>query len=136
MVNTQKKVITVSAAIIINQNKELLLVRKHGTVFYMQVGGKFEPYESAEDALIREIQEEIQVDAQIKHSLGIIHTTAANEVGFELQAHVFEVDITGHPCHSAEIAEISWIDFNNSQQLRLAPLTEQFVLPYLKDKYS
>lgn len=34
--------ITVAAAIILNEKGELLLVRKRGTLFYMQVGGKLE----------------------------------------------------------------------------------------------
>lgn len=134
--NNPQKLITVSAAIIINEKYELLLVRKHGTNFYMQVGGKIEHNESPEIALIREIKEEILVDAYIKDSLGVVHTIAANEIGFALQAHVFEVDIIDVPHHSAEIAEIAWIDLNNSQKLCLAPLTEQFVLPYLKQKYD
>ncbi len=58
-------VITVAAAIILNQHKQLLLVRKRNTQFFMQVGGKLEPNEAPEQTMIREIAEEISANAEI-----------------------------------------------------------------------
>ncbi len=42
------KTITVAAAVILNEQNELLLVRKRNTQAFMQVGGKLEPNEAPE----------------------------------------------------------------------------------------
>ncbi|WP_428706008.1 NUDIX domain-containing protein, partial [Staphylococcus aureus] len=60
-------VITVAAAVILNNQNQLLLVRKKNTQFFMQVGGKLEPNEAPEQTMLREIAEEIGVQAEIKH---------------------------------------------------------------------
>jgi len=54
-------VITVAAAVILNDKNQLLLVRKQNTQFFMQVGGKLEPNEPPEQTMLREILEEISV---------------------------------------------------------------------------
>lgn len=51
--------IRIVAAVILNSAGELLLVRKRGTRMFMQPGGKFEPGETSEQALIRELREEL-----------------------------------------------------------------------------
>ena len=56
-------VITVAAAVILNTQNQLLLVRKKNTQFFMQVGGKLELNEAPEQTMIREISEEISVKA-------------------------------------------------------------------------
>ena len=48
-------VITVAAAVILNDKNQLLLVRKQNTQFFMQVGGKLEPNEPPEQTMLREI---------------------------------------------------------------------------------
>jgi 8-oxo-dGTP pyrophosphatase MutT (NUDIX family) len=52
-------VIRIVAAVILNSNGHLLLVRKRDTEVFMQPGGKFEPGESSHEALIRELREEL-----------------------------------------------------------------------------
>ena len=42
------KIITVAAAIILNSDQQLLVVRKKNTDCFMQVGGKLEPDEAPE----------------------------------------------------------------------------------------
>jgi len=42
------KVITIAAAIILNEQNQILLVRKKDTDFFMHVGGKLEPNELPE----------------------------------------------------------------------------------------
>src|SRR5699024_7483787 len=62
---------------------EVLAVRKRGTGSYMQVGGKLEPGESALDAAVREVAEEIGVDLDPRtlEPLGEFEAVAANEPG-------------------------------------------------------
>ena len=52
------KVITIAAAIILNEQNQILLVRKKDTDFFMHVVGKLEPNELPEAALSREVLEE------------------------------------------------------------------------------
>lgn len=135
-IDIKNKIIYVAAAIILDHKHRLLLVRKRGTAFYMQVGGKLEKNESAAHALIREIKEEIQVTARIKSDLGVIQTQAANEAGFTLYAHVFEVEIDGTPQASAEIESMQWLDLSQAQEILLAPLTKDFVIPFIQQQLS
>ena len=124
-------VITVAAAIILNQHKQLLLVRKRNTQFFMQVGGKLEPNEAPEQTMIREIAEEISANAEIEQFIGRFETRAANEAGHQLISYVYQVNLDQAPQINAEIAEMKWIDLDDEQTL-LAPLTKEVVIPWSK----
>ena len=106
-------VITVAAAIILNQHKQLLLVRKKNTQFFMQVGGKLEPNEAPEQTMIREIAEEISANAEIVQFIGRFETRAANEAGHQLISYVYQVNLDQAPQIDAEIAEMKWIDLDD-----------------------
>ena len=124
-------VITVAAAIILNQHKQLLLVRKKNTQFFMQVGGKLELNELPEQTMLREIEEEISTTAQIQQFLGRFETLAANEAGHQLVSYVYQVNLDHAPKMDAEIAEMKWIDLDHDQTL-LAPLTREVVIPWCR----
>ena len=124
-------VITVAAAIILNQHKQLLLVRKRNTQFFMQVGGKLEPNEAPEQTMIREIAEEISANAEIEKFVGRFETQAANEAGHQLISYVYQVSLDRAPQINAEIAEMKWIDLDDEQTL-LAPLSKEVVIPWCK----
>ena len=124
-------VITVAAAIILNQHNQLLLVRKKNTQFFMQVGGKLEPNEAPEQTMIREIAEEISAKAEIEQFVGRFETRAANEAGHQLVSYVYQVSLDQAPKIDAEIAEMKWIDLDDQQTL-LAPLTKEVVIPWCK----
>lgn len=125
-------IITVAAAIIVNDQGQALLARKQGTRYFMQVGGKLEKDEQPRDGLLREIQEEIGVTAEIVKDLGLVKTMAANEAGTELYAYVFQVKLHDVPHASAELAEICWVDPQQTQDIPLAPLTQDFIFPWLR----
>lgn len=131
---SSQPVITVAAAIIFTPQGQALVARKRQTEFFMQVGGKLEANESPEQGLLREIAEEIGVAARVVKDLGIVETVAANEANHRLQAHLFEVELLGEAQVSAELAEIQWINVFEPIQLALAPLTEQYVLPYIRQQ--
>ena len=69
------KTITVAAAVILNEQNELLLVRKRNTQAFMQVGGKLEPNEAPESAIQREILEEIGSPCVIEQFIGRFETS-------------------------------------------------------------
>ncbi|QDK96556.1 NUDIX domain-containing protein [Acinetobacter tandoii] len=124
------KQITVAAGIILNAKQQLLLVRKHNTRFFMQVGGKLEPDEAPEQCILREIAEEIGCQAKIVQAIGRFETAAANEPDHLLVSHVFQVELDSPPQIAAEIAELKWIDLDD-QTTPLAPLTREIVLPWV-----
>ena len=124
-------VITVAAAIILDEQQQLLLVRKKNTQFFMQVGGKLELDELPEQTMLREIKEEIGVDATIEHCVGRFETRAANEADHLLVSYVYHVSIDQVPRIDAEIAEMKWVSLEVSQAF-LAPLTSEIVMPWVR----
>lgn len=125
------KTITVAAAVILNEQHQLLLVRKKNTQFFMQVGGKLEPQELPETTMLREIREEIGVSAQIQRFIGRFETAAANEADHQLVSYVYWVVLDQAPQIEAEIVEMKWIDWDEDQTW-LAPLTTEVVIPWCK----
>ena len=123
------KIITVSAAIIQNEQHQLLLVRKRNTAFFMQVGGKLEENELPDQTMLREIEEEIGTQATIQQFVGRFETAAANEADHLLVSYVYEVKLAQAPQIHAEIAEMKWLDLDAEHAL-LAPLTTQVVIPW------
>ena len=124
------KQITVAAGIVLNAKQQLLLVRKHNTRFFMQVGGKLESDEAPEQCILREIAEEIGCQAKIVQAVGRFETAAANEPDHLLVSHVFQVELDSTPQIAAEIAELKWIDLDD-QTTPLAPLTREIMLPWV-----
>lgn len=123
------KTITVAAAVILNEQNQLLLVRKQNTEAFMQVGGKLESNEAPEIAIQREILEEIACESEIKQFVGRFETAAANEPDHLLVSYVYEVKLKQTPRIAAEIAEMKWIDLEDQVTL-LAPLTQHVVIPW------
>lgn len=129
------KTITVAAAIILNAQQELLLVRKKNTTCFMQVGGKLEVNEAPDVTILREIKEEIGSDATIESFLGRFETQTANEPDHQLVSYVYHVTLAQDPNIAAEIAEMKWIKLDD-QQTHIAPLTQEVVIPWVKQLLS
>jgi 8-oxo-dGTP pyrophosphatase MutT (NUDIX family) len=124
--------IRVSAAVIVNDRNELLLVRKAGTTAFMQPGGKPEPDETPAETLSRELFEELglSVDAADLRPLGSFTAAAANEPGFLVVADVFEADIGDQrPVIAAEIEELRWVARAQADEVEVAPLARENFLP-------
>lgn len=126
-------VITVAAAVILNPQQQLLLVRKQQTQMFMQVGGKLEAHETPEQTMLREIQEEVGCEAEILQFLGRFETATANEPNHLLVSYVYEVQLKQEPQIAAEIAEMKWIDLDD-QTTPLAPLTRDIVIPWCQQQ--
>jgi 8-oxo-dGTP diphosphatase len=126
------KTIRIAAAIIMDAQHRVLLVRKRDTLFFMQPGGKIEATEQPVNALIRELDEELQIkvsETDIRY-IGQFTDTAANEPGFKLVAEIFSVQTSvGEISPAAEIEEIVWYHPSNGHALPLAPLTGKQIIP-------
>ncbi|WP_298394199.1 NUDIX domain-containing protein [Sphingobium sp.] len=125
------RTIQIAAALINDDAGRLLLVRKAGTEWFMQAGGKIENGESPLSALRRELSEEIGLtlangDARY---LGRYSAPAANEPDHVVEADVFHVRIRHDPITRSEIEEAVWVDHVAATALPLAPLTRDHILP-------
>jgi 8-oxo-dGTP pyrophosphatase MutT (NUDIX family) len=122
----EQPTVRVVAALVTDASGRLLLVRKRGTDRFMQAGGKPEAGESARQALVRELAEELelQVAPDALEPLGPFVTDAANEPGHRLEAQVFRLHVAAPVRAAAEIEELRWVTPAEADALgtRLAPL--------------
>lgn len=94
------------AAIII-KDKKILLAKDARSNFFSIPWGQVEENESHEDALIRELQEEMK--ASMKEATHYYSFDLINQVYNVPQTdHTYIVSIEGEPTPSAEIIEIGW----------------------------
>jgi 8-oxo-dGTP diphosphatase len=126
-------VIRIVAAVILDPTGRLLLVRKRDTVTFMQPGGKFEPGETGEEALVRELREELgfELTADDLEYVGRFEADAANEPGHRVDCDVHFTVIETEGVVAAEIEELIWIDPGNMDDIAIAPLTAQVMRPYI-----
>lgn len=124
-------VITIAAALLHDEAGRLLLVRKRNTQAFMQPGGKIEPGETPQAALLREIAEELGIEPEASSCtfLERIEAPAANEPGHIVRADLFVLRWCGPVAIAAEIEEALWVTPEEAQYLPLAPLTRDCVLP-------
>lgn len=122
--------IRVAAAIINDTQGRTLLVRKRGTNFFMQAGGKMEAGESSLSALSRELKEELgmELDVAATKYVGCYTAPAANEEGYLVEAEMYLVQIDHEVFPAAEIEEIAWFNIGRPIDLPLAPLTRDNAL--------
>lgn len=127
----QQTVIRIVAALVQDESRRVLLVRKKGTRAFMQPGGKVQDRESHIAALEREISEELRCSIRPGSPafLGMFTAPAANESGCVVEAALYRVELSGQISAASEIDEILWLDPRTPSQIELAPLTREKVLP-------
>lgn len=125
-------VIRIAAAVIVDGEGSILLVRKRGTTAFMQPGGKLEPGEAPDVALARELHEElgVTVDAATFDHWGRFSADAANEPDHTVDCDIYALTIAQQPVAAAEIAELRWVALDDTE-LEIAPLAREVVLPRL-----
>ncbi|KXV79658.1 hypothetical protein AD953_01455 [Acetobacter malorum] len=128
---SQPPIIHIATALIFNDKGQTLLVRKKGSRFFMQAGGKIDAQETAAQALARELNEELGITVSLNENdfLGSFTAEAANEPGHHIQAEVFRMILSAPVTAQAEIAEVIWVDPAKAPEEQLAPLTRDTLMP-------
>lgn len=131
--STASPVIRVSAGVLVDEQGCALVVRKRGATVFQQPGGKPEPGESAVDALLREVHEEVGVvlDAATIESLGTFEAEAANEPGHVVVGDAFRARIARADVRlGAEIEDARWIRPEDVPATPLANLSRHHLIAF------
>lgn len=125
--------IRIAAACLLDDAGRLLLVRKRGTQAFMLPGGKHEPGETSEQALLRELGEELDLHlaSSALTPLGQFQAAAANEPNSRVDAHIFVAALPHAVQPAAELEELAWLAPSGEQPHNIAPLLREQVLPAL-----
>lgn len=115
------------------ENKRVLVARSKGYEIFFLPGGNLEKDETNEDALIRELKEELSIDAK-KESINYVVTFEAPSFEFPetifIQMHCYVAEYFGNLNPSSEIEEFAWFDYDDSHK---TSAVDQLVLHYLKE---
>jgi len=119
---------------IVIENRKILFVRTKNKELFYTPGGKREGDESDEQALIREIKEELSVDL-IPETIKYIETFTAQADG-KLEGIIVEIkcytaEHKGSFKPSNEIEELAWFGISDINRLSLVG---QLILKYFKDQ--
>lgn len=120
------------AAGILKQGNRICAVRrKFGDFagYYEFPGGKVEPGETAEQAVIRECKEELDVDVEILHLVTVIEH---DYPGFHLTMPLFLCEIVGGSLTLSVHDDLVWLDEENIAQLNWIEATKNLV-PKIKE---
>ena len=118
-----RKRIYVVCACIVDQNRVLLDRRAKGTHLadhWEFPGGKREEGESDEEALKREIQEELGVSCQLRSGRNPIARVIHAYDDFDVELVLYDINIEGEP-RAVEVAEIRWFPVNELTSLQMPP---------------
>ena len=120
------KTIEVVAAIIVKNSEILATKRGYGDFLNMWEfpGGKMEPDESKETALIREIKEELEVAISVDHNLCTIEYDYPN---FHLTMHCFICSITSGDLTLVEHNDAKWLTTDTLDSVQWLPADIQIL---------
>ena len=125
------------AALVIIEDRKVILTRSKGKTVYVNPGGKLEPGESSIDAAIREAKEELTIDIS-KEDLELIGTFYAIAAGSEsnrLKMDVWRLNsYRGTISPSNEIAEIKRVNTDIPKGLEIGSIFLHDILPRLKSE--
>ena len=117
-----KKHINVVAAVIHNEHKEILCALRSPVMALPNLwefpGGKIEEGESHETALIREIQEELNIEIEVGEN---VEDTYFEYENFTIQLTSYFASIKSGEMKATEHAELRWVTIDKLKDLEWAP---------------
>ncbi|WP_176083642.1 NUDIX domain-containing protein [Martelella sp. HB161492] len=128
----------IAVAMIINAHGEMLTVRKRGSSYFQQPGGKIDNGETPLEALMRELMEELALDlsqAAFRYE-GTFREMAANEPGLIVEAEAFSLFAAPRFRTQAEIEEARWLPVTGRIDVLRAALTEHYLFPLAARRFA
>ena len=101
---------------IITKKQDVLLTLRRDTNLWCLPGGMVEPFETVESSVLREIKEEILVDAKLINFIGMYSSPNLNIITPATRyiiVLVFHCSIFGVPEVSEEVSEVKYFNINN-----------------------
>jgi 8-oxo-dGTP diphosphatase len=95
-------------------------------------GGKIEPGETAEEALVREIREELDAEIRVER---LLKTIEWDYPAFHLTLHCFICTLTSEALHLNEHEAAAWLRKEDLRAIRWLPADLQ-LLPLLEEELS
>ncbi len=114
------------------QNKSILSTKSYGKDTYYIPGGKRENGETDEQALVREIQEEltVQLDPNSIQFIGVFEAQAhGHPYGVLVKMTCYAATYSGTIQASAEIESLHWLNYADRDQISEV---DQLIFDYLK----
>ena len=117
------KTIEVVAAIIIKEGQVFATQRGYGEFqgWWEFPGGKMEAGESPQEALKREINEELDADIQVNELLETVEWDYPN---FHLTMHCFICNLLSESLHLNEHEAATWLNLENLRSVKWLPADE------------
>lgn len=119
------------------ENRKLLITRTKGKDIFFAPGGKLESGETAIQAVIRELKEELHIDVKEDDlkPFGAYTAEAAGQPGKYVHMTVFLVTAyRGGLTPSKEIEEMYWTNATNVHNVAIGSIFEHEVMPRLKQQ--
>ncbi len=125
------------AAGVIIVDRKLLVSRETGKDVFVAPGGKVDGGETAEEAVLRELNEEheITIAREDVDLLGTFYADAAGKEGVKLRMDVFMINRwAGEIAAADNIEEIEWVISSNPDRLQIGSIFEHDVIPLLVEQ--
>lgn len=115
------------------KNKKILMVREEDKDFFVLPGGRLEPNESEDDALKRELEEELGVKVSDYKFFDKFQLQGRAE-GERINFTVYTIDSLDSFSAQNDIAETAWVDSEfESKGIKIGAITK-VLIPKLKEK--
>jgi 8-oxo-dGTP diphosphatase len=121
---------------VIIRDRKFLVTRSFGKDVFIAPGGKLENGETPVQALVREIDEEIQIkiDVDSLEQIGTFQAIAAGKEETVVEMYVYIInDYDGEIIPSSEVEELQWIN-TQTTDIQIGSIFEHDVMPLLKQR--